>query len=121
MRLVLFFLWILRWLPLSWVAALGTGLGSLLFRWGRRRVSLINLRRCFPEKTEAEREAIARSVFQHLARATLRMGRLWYAPLDGAEGALAGVRIVGREHADPLIGHVPTIILAPHFVGLDVG
>ncbi|MEO8385930.1 MAG: lipid A biosynthesis acyltransferase, partial [Betaproteobacteria bacterium] len=84
MRLVLFLLWCLRWLPRGWVAAMGRGLGTLLFHWGRRRVTLINLKLCFPQLSEAERENIGRGVFQNLARSTLELGRVWYSPVDTA-------------------------------------
>lgn len=118
MRLVLAFLWCLRWLPPAWVRGLANVMGSLLFHFGRRRITLINLRLCFPEKTEAERIAIGRRVFQNLARATLELGRLWYAPVPEA---LANTRVVDRHHLDELRGKVPVIVLAPHFVGLDIG
>lgn len=118
MRAVLILLWCLRWLPPRWVAAIGTAVGNVLFLFGRRRVSLINLRKCFPEKSEAERERIGRGVFQHVCRASLRLGRLWYAP---PAVALSGVTLVGREHFERHQGHVPIIVFAPHFVGLDVG
>ncbi|HEX9391515.1 MAG TPA: lipid A biosynthesis acyltransferase [Usitatibacteraceae bacterium] len=118
MRIALWLLWCMRWLPIRWVAAMGNGLGSLLFHWGRRRVSMINLRLCFPEKSEQEREAIGRGVFRNLGRATLDLGRVWYAPV---ESALAHVKLLDTEHLDTLRGKVPVIILAPHFVGLDIG
>jgi KDO2-lipid IV(A) lauroyltransferase len=118
MRLVLFLLWCLRWLPPAWVRALGRGLGSLLFHWGRRRVTLINLKACFPEKTDAERERIGRGVFQSLGRSTLELGRLWYAPVDLA---LAPIRMVDKQFMDQWRGIKPVIVLAPHFVGLDIG
>ena len=118
MRAVLFFLWCLRWLPPSWVAAMGRGLGSLLFHWGRRRVTLTNLRLCFPQNTEAERERIGRGVFQNLARSTLELGRVWYGPV---EDALANVTLLDKHHIDAWRGKVPVIVLAPHFVGLDMG
>jgi KDO2-lipid IV(A) lauroyltransferase len=118
MRLVLLFLWCLRWLPPSWVASLGRGLGSLLFHWGRRRVTLINLKLCFPLMTDVERERIARGVFQNLARSTLELGRVWYSPV---EDALSNVRLVDKQHIDVWRGKVPVIVLAPHFVGLDMG
>jgi KDO2-lipid IV(A) lauroyltransferase len=118
MRLVLVFLWILRWLPLNWVRAIGGGLGSLLFHWGRKRVTLINLEKCMPEKSAAEREKIARGVFQSLGRSTLDLGHLWYAPVPEA---VSRVTVLGREHIDALIGKEPLILLAPHFVGLDAG
>jgi len=118
MRLVLLLLWYLRWLPPSTVAALGRGLGSLLFHWGRRRVTLINLRACFPDLPEAERVRIGRGVFQNLARSTLELGRLWYAPV---EVAMANVKLVDRQYMDQWRGVTPVIVLAPHFVGLDIG
>lgn len=118
MRLVLALLWILRWLPAKWVATMGHGLGNLLFHWGRKRVALINLEKCMPEKSAAEREAIARGVFQALGRSTLELGHLWYAPIPDA---MARVTVRDRDYVDQLIGKVPIIFLAPHFVGLDQG
>ena len=118
MRLVLFLLWCLRWLPPRRVAAMGRGLGSLLFHGGRKRVTLINLKTCFPDKTDAERERIGRGVFQNLGRATLELGRLWYAPV---ELALEDVTLRDRQFMDEWRGHKPVIVLAPHFVGLDIG
>jgi KDO2-lipid IV(A) lauroyltransferase len=118
MRFVLFLLWCLRWLPPRWVAALGHALGSLLYHFGRRRITLINLRLCFPEKSEAERVALGRRVFRNLARMSLELGRLWYAPPDKA---LANTTLVDRHHVDALRGKAPIVLLAPHFAGLDVG
>lgn len=118
MRLVLILLWCLRWLPRGVVIRLGHGLGSLLFRLGRRRVTLINLAKCFPEKTETERETIARRVFQRLARSALELGHLWYAPRDEA---VAHIRLIDKHHMDIWQGKAPVIVLAPHFVGLDAG
>ncbi len=118
MRFVLLLLWCLRWLPPRWVAAVGHGLGSLLFHWGRRRVTLINLKLCFPDKSDAEREHIARGVFRNLGRSTLELGRLWYAPV---ELALNDIKLVDRHYMDEWRGKTPVIVLAPHFVGLDIG
>ena len=118
MRLVLFMLWCLRWLPRAWVIAIANNLGGLLFHWGRKRVTLINLKLCFPEKSERERETIGRGVFKNLARATLELGHLWYAPVDEA---LAKVVVRDRHFMDEWRGKVPIIVLAPHFVGLDIG
>ena len=118
MRLVLFLLWCLRWLPQSWVATMGRGLGTLLFHWGRRRVTLINLKLCFPQMTETERENIGRGVFQNLARSTLELGHVWYSPVDSA---LENVKLLDQQHIDVWRGKQPVIVLAPHFVGLDMG
>jgi KDO2-lipid IV(A) lauroyltransferase len=118
MRFVLFILWCLHWLPPHWVAAIGHTLGGLLYCFGRRRITLINLRLCFPEKTEEERIALGRRMFRNLACATLELGRLWYAPV---EKAIGNVKLMDRRYMDELRGKVPVILLAPHFVGLDIG
>ena len=118
MRFVLFLLWCLRWLPPRWVAAMGRGLGSLLFHWGRKRVTLINLKLCFPSMTDDERERIGRGVFENLARSALELGRVWYGPV---EVALAKITLIDKHHFEAWRGKVPVIVLAPHFVGLDMG
>ena len=118
MRLALLLLWIMRWLPQPWVAAIGHALGRLLFRWGRRRVTLVNLGKCFPNQTEEQRTKTARRVFENLARATLEMGHMWYAPVDEA---MRRVKLVDRQFLDEWNGKAPVILLAPHFVGLDFG
>ena len=118
MRFVLFFLWCLRRLPRGWVIGFANILGGLLFHWGRKRVTLINLKACFPEKTDAERERIGLDVFRNLARSTLELGRLWFEPVDTA---LDNIELVDRHLMDEWFGKVPVIVLAPHFFGLDIG
>ena len=118
MRIALFILWCMRWLPKPWVTGIAHALGNALYHWGRRRVTLINLAKCFPEKSTAEREAIGRRVFQNLVRSTLDLGRLWYAP---PEQVVENVKLIDRHYMDEFAGKVPVIVLAPHFVGLDFG
>ena len=118
MRLVLVLLWCLRWLPQRWVRALGRSLGTLLFHWGRKRVTLTNLKLCFPSMPDIERERIGRGVFQNLARATLELGRAWYSPVTVA---LANVTLMDKHYLEEWRGKQPVIVLAPHFVGLDMG
>lgn len=66
----------------AWLArATGAALGSTFFALDRshRRVALANLAQCFPARSEAERRAIARRMFQHfgiLLVELLRFGRL---------------------------------------------
>ena len=118
MRLVLVLLWCLRWLPQRWVRALGRSLGTLLFHWGRKRVTLTNLKLCFPSMPDIERERIGRGVFQNLACATLELGRAWYSPVTVA---LANVTLMDKHYLEEWRGKQPVIVLAPHFVGLDMG
>ena len=56
-------------IPRNWLYALGTSLGWLIWALRiRRGVVMSNLRLAFPEKGEAEREAIARATYLNLGR-----------------------------------------------------
>jgi KDO2-lipid IV(A) lauroyltransferase len=118
-RIVVAFLWLLHWLPLSVQAAIGNGLGWLLY-WlvvPRRRVTLTNLRLCFPHLSDAERAKLARNHFKCVARSFLERGILWFG---SAERIRRLVRVEGMEkvHARLAEGR-PVILLVPHFCALD--
>ncbi|MBB3212518.1 KDO2-lipid IV(A) lauroyltransferase [Herbaspirillum sp. Sphag1AN] len=118
MRALLAMMWLLHWLPLPILGRLGEALGSLLFiiMKPRRHITLTNLRLCFPDKTEAERVAIAKGHFQAYARSALERGILWWA----SEARLK--RLIKVEPAVPLdtLKSGPTILLCPHFVCLEI-
>ncbi len=114
-------LWLLRglgYLPLSWLRALGAALGGVLYRVvrSRRHVVLTNLRVCFPLLSAAEREALARQSFVHFAQAWLDRSWLWHR---SAACIQSRVQLTGDVQA--LSSDEPTVLFAPHFVGLDVG
>ena len=118
-RIALGLMWLLHWLPLKWLALLGQSFGGLLYRFGkeRRQVTLTNLRWCFPELSESERDALARKHFAAFGRSFLERSLLWWAP---AQRLLQLVTIEGLEHLENL-GGKPVILLVPHFIGLDMG
>ena len=107
-----------RLLPLSWVRGLGVLLGWVLYLvvGSRRRVVLTNLRLCFPLWSEAQVRACARQHFVNFAKAWLDRGWLWHGDERITKKRL---RLTGAVHE--LHGHAPTVIFAPHFVGLDAG
>ena len=129
MPVVVALLWLLHWLPLPLLARLGSGFGRLLFvlaRLGsgfgrllfvlarsRRRIVLRNLELCFPALSAEARQQLARSHFRVLARSFLERGILWWG---SAARVRRLVRVEGLEH---LPRDRPSILLAPHFVGLD--
>ncbi len=81
----------------------------------RRKITLTNLRLCFPEKTEAEVVALARSTYRNLARAVLDHGVLWAGTAQQIKDM---VRVEGLDYfVDP--ANRPLIAVAPHFAGLD--
>ena len=118
-RFAIFCLWLLHFLPLVLLAPIGRGLGLLLYAVGseRRRVARINLCLCFPELNERERERRVRLHFAAFGRSVLERGILWWS---SAARVRRVVRIEGGEHLRTAKGK-PTILLAPHFVGLDMG
>ncbi len=81
----------------------------------RRHVIRTNLRLCFPELTDIERDRLAKSVYRRLARAALDHGMLW-------KGTKEEIRkFVSFEGLENILDNVgrPLIIVCPHFAGLD--
>jgi KDO2-lipid IV(A) lauroyltransferase len=118
-RVVFFLMWLIHFLPLGAQAAIGNALGSLLF-WlipERRRVTRINLAKCFPRMDPAARERLARAHFRAFTRSFVERGLLWWAPRARIERL---IRLEGLEHLRAL-GDTPAILFVPHFVGLDAG
>ncbi len=117
-RLLLALLWSLHWLPLSVQAAIGRAFGKLLYAvaGSRRAVALRNLALCFPQRSAAECEQLAREHFRWLGRSILERGLLWYASparlrrLIHVEG---DVSLAERSER-------PVMWLVPHFMALDV-
>jgi KDO2-lipid IV(A) lauroyltransferase len=118
-RLGLGAIWLLHFLPLRWLAPVGSGVGALLYLLARERraVVLTNLRLCFPQLNERERVALARRHFSAFCRSVLEHGTLWWGSKRDVEDL---VKIEGLEHWRSL-SERPVILLAPHFVGLDMG
>jgi KDO2-lipid IV(A) lauroyltransferase len=118
-RLGLALIWLLHFLPLAVLARLGATLGALLYALARarRKVVLTNLRLCFPALRDDERTQIARSHFRAFGRSLLEHGILWWGSKEDVQ---ALVRIEGLEHWRGVTDK-PVILLAPHFIGLDMG
>src|SRR5574340_488997 len=119
-RIGIFLMWLLHFLPLPLLAGLGNALGLLLYWFAaeRRHVAATNLRLCFPELSEAERRMLARKNFQAFARSFLERSLLWWSPASRIQGY---IRVEGLEHYTAAQARGPVILLAPHFVALDVG
>jgi len=118
-RAALGLVWLLHFLPLWLLAALGRGVGILLYLLGRerRQVVLTNLGLCFPQLGETGRRALARAHFRAFGRSLLEHGILWWSSRERVQRL---VRVEGLEHWQAVAGR-PVIFLAPHFIGLDMG
>lgn len=118
-RLSLAAVWLVHFLPYPVIAVLGSALGRLLFLFPgeRRRVALTNLSLCFPDMAAADRTRLARAHFVAFTRSVLDRGIAWWS---SRERLARLVKIEGWEHVVAL-GDRPFVLLAPHFVGLDMG
>lgn len=104
-------------LPYGLVARLGTSLGSLLYRIPSKRKHIVhtNLKLCFPEQSDAQRDTLARTTFQHVIRSYLERGTQWY----GSRKKLS--RLVEIDSAIELQDNYeqPTIFLGFHFAAIE--
>ena len=118
-RIGLGLIWLLHFLPLRRLAPLGERFGGLLYAFGRERrhIALTNLRLCYPQMGEAEREQLARAHFRAFGRSFIERGLLWWSPPEDIRRL---VRVEGLERVRALAGQ-PVILFVPHFVGLDMG
>ena len=127
-------LWHARHWP-TWVG-LGVFRGLSLLPWGiqrilaallatviyyvvpvRRRVVLVNLRLCFPEKAESEIRALARAHYHALAMGVFETCAAWWA----TPPRLPCFQIVGAEHLDRAIARGKgVILLTAHFTTLEI-
>ncbi len=117
-RLGVGFMRLLAHLPLPWVRALGWLLGRVLHVVAarRRRIAQTNWAACFPDQSEAERDAAVRRHFVVFAQAWLDRSWLWEAPAH-----VVRRRLLLKGDLAALEGSEPTVIFAPHFVGMDAG
>jgi KDO2-lipid IV(A) lauroyltransferase len=117
-RLLLSLVWLLHWLPLGMQAAIGRGLGGVLYRFGRsrREVALRNLVLCMPELSLPARQALVQDHFRWLGRSLLERGLLWYA---SPERLRRLIHVEGDVHLAENSDR-PVMWLVPHFMALDV-
>ncbi|HQS57004.1 MAG: lipid A biosynthesis acyltransferase [Gallionellales bacterium 35-53-114] len=119
LRLGVFILWLIHFLPFRVIVWMGNGLGVLLHAVGkeRRLVANINLQKCFPRMNDEQRAQLVRDHFKMFGRGLLERTILWWG---SAARINSLIRVEGVEHFDA-IKDKPSILLTPHFVGMDVG
>ena len=106
----------MAYLPLPVVRALGWVLGLALYGLvaSRRRVVLVNLTLCFPQWSTRQLRRQTVRVFIRFAQSWLDRGWLWHA-----SEAVLRRRLHLEGSVSELDGSAPTILFAPHFMGLD--
>jgi KDO2-lipid IV(A) lauroyltransferase len=116
------FLAVLAAAPPGFAAALGTVFGWLaaLLDKKRGRIVRANLALCFPELRDSERRRLARAHFVNFGRAVFCA--LALGGRSDAARVRRAVTLTGGEHYErALAGGRRVILLAPHFVALELG
>jgi len=118
-RLGVFILWLIHFLPFRIIVAAGNSLGSLLYLLAakRRRIGIINLKLCFPGMSEEECKKLVYKHFKMFGRGLIERSILWWS---SAERIRNLIRVEGMENFEA-IRDKPAILLTPHFVGMDTG
>jgi KDO2-lipid IV(A) lauroyltransferase len=108
-------------LPLPVLALFGSAFGMLvcLLYASRRRIVLRNIERCFPALTAREHASLVRRHFRAFGQTLFSLPIAWW----GSRRRLKRlVRLCGREHLAGLqAAGRPVILMAPHFLGLEIG
>jgi KDO2-lipid IV(A) lauroyltransferase len=118
-RLGVFLFWLMHFLPFRILVAIGNGLGSIIYLFAaeRRFVGSVNLKLCFPELSDEARNTLLREHFKMFTRGLIERSILWWG---SAERINRLIRVEGIEHFEA-IKDKPSVLLTPHFVGMDVG
>jgi len=114
-------MWVSSLLPYSVTARSGRFLGWILFKLhrSRRRIAYINIRTCFTDKTDQECLTLTSEHFSQVGQSFMTTGFNWYA---SRKRILAVFKIKGIHHLNKQLANGKNIILlAPHFVALEIG
>lgn len=121
MWLVVLFLGGIALLPLIVSRALGALFGWLMYLANakRRRIARVNLRLCFPEKSERQRRRLLRRHYRVYGQSFTDLGHLAW---NSRKRLKRMVRFRGIQHyRDQLRQGRHVILLVPHCVGMNLG
>ncbi|MDF2867697.1 MAG: lipid biosynthesis lauroyl acyltransferase [Gammaproteobacteria bacterium] len=118
--LLLGLLWLFSLLPYRVLLKLGAGLGWLIMRLAKRpyRNAEINLRLCYPELNDKQRDALLQDNFRSVGIGIFELLLSWWAS-DKRLAKLMDIK--GTEHIDAALAlGKGVIIAAPHFTSLEL-
>lgn len=112
---------VMSWLPSRVLWVLGSGLGAFAswFPTPNRRFAERNIELCFPDKDAAERRRLVKRHFTLSGFAVLSLSVVWWAPQWRIKKFIT---LRDKRHLDNAFASGKNVILlAPHFIGLDIG
>ena len=114
-------MWLHTRLPIRWQLATGRILGRVLYRVlpRRRRIAAINLRLCFPDLDQAERDRLLREHFEGLGLMLVETTIGWWVD----DRRLQGIgEVEGLENLDRALAKGRgVLLLTAHFTALEMG
>ncbi|MBI2381797.1 MAG: lysophospholipid acyltransferase family protein [Gammaproteobacteria bacterium] len=102
-------------LPLGAAQALGRVMGRLAWHFAAKTRSdtLCNLALCLPERSAAERQALARAALEHMGMSFAEAGALWLWPAERVQAI--PYEVVGEELLDAVLNQGRGVLIAlPH-------
>lgn len=106
-------------LPWRMQVRLGKLIGRLAYHVVRlrRKITMVNLQLCFPEKTPSERQALAIAHYESMGIGIFETGMAWWAPGQ----SLPPFEVIGREHLDAASKDGRgVLLLTAHFTTLEI-
>ncbi|MCY3767745.1 MAG: lysophospholipid acyltransferase family protein [Gammaproteobacteria bacterium] len=112
-------LWLVMWLPRKWVMAIGGCYGDQMRKRNskRRKIAETNLRLCFPELDDDQRQAMLKDHFRCYGQGLMDMG-LAMMGTKNRIGKFTSVQ--GMENLSGLPGTQKTILITYHTTTLDM-
>ncbi|MFK7914952.1 MAG: LpxL/LpxP family Kdo(2)-lipid IV(A) lauroyl/palmitoleoyl acyltransferase [Pseudomonadales bacterium] len=112
--------WLVARLPLPALRWFGLQLGRATWHLApaRRHIALTNIRLCFPERSAAEQEALARDCVQQVTLGTLELATAWLNP---DRNVRPYCRVTGAEHlrAAQQLGR-GVVLVGGHYAVMDI-
>jgi KDO2-lipid IV(A) lauroyltransferase len=115
-----FILYSISWLPFKLQLAMGRVLGRVIFKFAskRKHVALVNLRLCFPDKSEDEVQILLKKNFENTGIALFETGMGWWWPDWRVKRK---VKITGFEHLEKARQEGKgVLLLAMHYLSVEM-
>jgi KDO2-lipid IV(A) lauroyltransferase len=115
-----FILYSISWLPFKLQLAMGRVLGRVIFKFAskRKHVALVNLRLCFPDKSEDEVQILLKKNFENTGIALFETGMGWWWPDWRVKRK---VKIKGFEHLEKARQEGKgVLLLAMHYLSVEM-
>ena len=114
-------MWLGAQLPLKLQWWLGKRVGDIAYRFAGRRKQItdVNIRLCFPELSETEKQALVKASFRANGIGVMEIGLAWFR---SPTSFMPITEVHGLEHVDAALARGKGILLlGGHYSTLDLG